>query len=277
MEALLEKYTNEFSDFIEVQRVMVHYRDEGSGEPLVLVHGTFASLHCFDGWVELLKPHFRIIRMDLPGFGLTGPKPDNKYSIDIFTDFLQEFLDKLGIDKCAIAGNSLGGWLSWEFALKCPERVSKMILIDAAGYINDNNYPLPFVIAQTPVLRNVFNYVPKAVVRRFVRQVFYDQTKVTDELVDRYFDLFHREGNKEAFVRIANCYFVQNTHNLVQLSIPVLVMWGNNDNWLNVEHAAKFKRDLINCSVLLYDHAGHVPMEEIPEQTAMDALNFLQN
>lgn len=277
MEELLEKYTNEFSDFIEVHGVKIHYRDEGEGYPLVLVHGTFASLHCYDGWVEVLKPHYRIIRMDLPGFGLTGPKPDNQYSIEHFADFLNEFLEKLNIAECAIAGNSLGGWLSWEFALKYQHRVSKMILIDSAGYINDNTYPLPFVIAQTPVLRNVFNYVPKAVVRRFVRQVFYDQTKVTDQLVDRYFDLFHREGNKEAFVRIANSYFVQNTHNLVNLRIPVLVMWGDHDNWLSVTHADKFKRDLLNCTTIIYDQVGHVPMEEIPERSALDALNFLEN
>ncbi|CAG5085161.1 alpha/beta fold hydrolase [Parvicella tangerina] len=277
MEELLEKYANKHSDFIEVQGVNIHFRDEGEGEPLVLVHGTFASLHCFDGWTEMLSSHFRVIRMDLPGFGLTGPKPDNKYSIELFADFLNEFLEKIGVESCFIAGNSLGGWLSWEFALKYPEKVKKMILIDAAGYINDNTYPLPFVIAQTPVLRNVFNYVPKAVVRRFVRQVFYDQTKVTDELVDRYFDLFHREGNKEAFVRIANSYFVQNTHNLINLTIPVLVMWGDHDNWLSVKHADKFKRDLLNCTTIIYEHVGHVPMEEIPERTALDALNFLEN
>lgn len=277
LEELLEKYTNEFSDFIEVQGVKIHFRIEGEGYPLVLVHGTFASLHCYDGWTEILRSHYQIIRMDLPGFGLTGPKPDNKYGIELFADFLEEFLDKLKVKECALAGNSLGGWLSWEFALKYPDRVSKLILIDSAGYINDNNYPLPFVIAQTPVLRNVFNYVPKAVVRRFVRQVFYDQTKVTDELVDRYFDLFHREGNKEAFVRIANSYFVQNTHNLVNLKIPVLVMWGDHDNWLSVKHAEKFKRDLLNCKTIIYDQVGHVPMEEIPERTALDVLDFLNN
>lgn len=277
LEELLEKYTNEFSDFVDVQGVKIHYRDEGEGYPLLLVHGTFASLHCFDGWTEALKSHYRIIRFDIPGFGLTGPNPENKYSIDIFAEFFDAFLEKLGIEDCAIAGNSLGGWLSWEFALRFPNRITKMILINSAGYINDNNFPLPFIIAQTPVLRNVFNYVPKAVVRRFVRQVFYDQTKVTDELVDRYFDLFHREGNKEAFVRIANTYFVQNTHNLVDLKIPVLVMWGSNDNWLSVKHADKFKRDLLNCRTIIYDQVGHVPMEEIPEQTALDALEFLDN
>lgn len=277
LEELIEKYTNEHSRFVEVQGLNTHYRDEGKGEVLLLVHGTFASLHCFDEWVELMKSHFRVIRLDLPGFGLTGPNKENKYSIELFTDFLKDFLVTIGVKTCAIAGNSLGGWLSWEFALKYSEMVNKMILIDAAGYINDKNYPLPFVIAQTPVLRNVFNYVPKAVVRRFVRQVFYDQSKVTDELIDRYFDLFHRQGNKEAFVRIANCYFVQNTHNLVHLDFPVLVMWGEKDNWLNVENAEKFEKDLRHCTKIIYKNVGHVPMEEIPEQSALDVINFLQN
>ena len=200
LEKLIEKYTDENSSFIDIDGVNVHYRIEGEGEPILLIHGTFSSLHTYDAWTEILKENYKVIRFDLPGFGLTGPHPKNKYTIDKYADFISEFLDVLEIEPCVVVGNSLGGWLSWEFTLKYPERVSKMVLIDAAGYINDRNFPLPFVIAQTPVLRNVFNYVPKAVVRRFVRQVFCDQSKVTEEIVERYFDLFHREGNMEAFV-----------------------------------------------------------------------------
>lgn len=277
LEELIEKYTNEASQFIEVDGHQIHYRDEGKGEVLLLIHGTFSSLHTYDDWTALLKDSFRVIRLDLPGFGLTGPSPDNKYTIDLFCEFFKAFLDALNIKRCCIAGNSLGGWLTWEFGLKYTEYVEKLILIDSAGYINDRNFPLPFVIAQTPVLRNIFNYTPKAVIRRFIRQVFYDQSMVTDELVQRYFDLFHREGNKEAFVKIANCYFVQNTHNLSGLDIPVLIMWGAKDNWLAVDHANKFERDLPNSSKIIYENVGHVPMEEIPEQTAMDAKAFLLN
>ncbi len=277
LEELIAKYTNEHSKFVEVQGLNIHYRDEGKGEVLLLVHGTFASLHCFDDWTEMLKSQYRIVRLDLPGFGLTGPNPAHKYSISLFTELLKDFLVALKIDKCSIAGNSLGGWLSWEFALKFPSMVNKLILIDSAGYINDNTYPLPFIIAQTPVLRNVFNYVPKAVVRRFVKQVFYDQNKVTNEMVTRYYDLFHREGNKEAFVRLANSSFSQNTDNLIHLNLPVLVLWGKKDNWLSVTHADKFEKDLKFCTKIIYENAGHVPMEEIPEQTAKDVLNFLSN
>lgn len=277
LEELLEKYTNQYSQFVDIDGHKVHYRDEGKGPVLLLIHGTFSSLHTFDDWTNLLKDKFRIIRLDIPGFGLTGPAPNNKYTIDIFCDFFKKFLDTINITKCSIAGNSLGGWLTWEFALKYPDYISKMILIDAAGYINDKNFPLPFIIAQTPVLRNVFNFVPKPVIRRFMRQVFYDQTKVTDELVDRYHDLFHREGNKEAFVRIANCYFVQNTHNLHNINVPVLVLWGRKDNWLSVDHATKFEKDLPNCTKIIYENVGHIPMEEIPEQSAADVKAFLMN
>jgi len=277
LEELIEKYTNDQSRFVEVDGHSVHYRDEGEGEVLLLVHGTFASLHCFDEWVELMKSKFRVVRLDLPGFGLTGPTPDNKYGIDRFCEFLNQFLKVLEISKCSIAGNSLGGWLCWEFAVRFPFRVNKMILIDSAGYISDGSYPLPFVIAQTPVLRNVFNYVPKAVVRRFLRQVFYDQTKVTEQVVQRYFDLFHREGNKEAFVKIANVSYVQNTDKLNLLQMPVLVMWGEKDSWIGMDHADKFCNDLKFAEKIIYPGVGHVPMEEIPAQTANDALTFLLN
>jgi pimeloyl-ACP methyl ester carboxylesterase len=277
LEELIYTYSNDKSKWIEVLGVNVHYRDEGSdsGPVLLLIHGTFSSLHTYDEWTAILKKDFRIIRLDMPGFGLTGPNPSDQYSIELFTDFFKDFLDQLNVKECSVVGNSLGGWLAWEYALSDQDRVKKLILLDAAGYINDNNYPLPFVIAQTPVLRNVFNFIPKAVVRRFVRQVFYDQSKVTDEVIERYYNLIHRVGNKEAFVRIANTRYKQNTHNLKDLNIPVLVQWGEKDKWLDVEHARKFQEDIPDCQLIIYKDVGHIPMEEIPEESAADAFQFL--
>lgn len=275
LEELIQKYTNEESKWIDVLGVNVHYRDEGSGPVLLLIHGTFSSLHTYDDWTKHLKTKFRIIRFDMPGFGLTGPNPSDEYSIELFVSFFKNFLDQLEIKECSVVGNSLGGWLAWEYALSDQERVKKLILLDAAGYINDNNYPLPFVIAQTPVLRNVFNFIPKAVVRRFTRQVFFDQTKVTENVIERYYNLIHREGNKEAFVKIANTRYKQNTHSLRDLKIPVLVQWGHEDRWLDVEHAYKFQKDIPDCQLIIYEEVGHIPMEEIPEESALDAMEFL--
>ena len=274
---LIEKYTNEHSKFINVDGLDVHYRDEGKGEVLLLIHGTFSSLHTYDEWTNILKDHFRVIRLDLPGFGITGPSMDNKYSIELFIEFILSFLNAIKIKKFHIAGNSLGGWMSWELALTCPDRIKKMVLLNSAGYINDRNYPLPFVIAQTPFLRNAFSFIPRAIVRRFLRQVFCDQTVITELMVNRYYDLIHREGNLDAFVKIANSYFIQNTHNLNKIHLPVLIMWGNKDRWISPNHAQYFHREIPKSKLLIYENVGHVPMEEIPEKSALDVISFLKN
>ena len=275
LEEVINKYTDQNSKYLNIDGLKVHYKDEGEGEVLVLLHGTFSSLHTFDTWALILKKKYRVIRLDLPGFGITGPSIENVYSISIFIDFIENFLDLLNVNKYHLAGNSLGGWLAWELALKAKDKIGKLVLLNAAGYINDKNYPLPFVIAQTPVLRNVFNYIPKAVVRRFIRQVFNDQAVVTDELVERYYCLIQREGNLSAFISIANSKLKQNTQSLNYLDVPVLIMWGDKDRWISPEHALFFKNDISNSRVLMYKDVGHIPMEEIPEKSANDLIKFL--
>jgi len=263
---------------MDLYGINIHYSDEGSGDVILLLHGVFSSLHTFNKWAENLCKSYRVIRIDLPGFGLTGPSIDNEYGMDLYIGYIRKFMDNLGIDKFHIGGNSLGGWIAWEFAVAHEERINKMVLVNAAGYVSGGNYPLPFVIAQTPVLRQVFNYeiVPKVVVRRFLRQVIKDQYVVTDHLVDRYYDIIHREGNLEAFSRIANSKFIQNTHALRNIETPTLVLWGDEDAWISHHDAEKFKNDLKNVTVKIYEGVGHIPMEEIPELTANDVLNFLK-
>lgn len=275
---LIQKYSLKCSKFMDLYGINIHYSDEGSGDVILLLHGVFSSLHTFNKWAEHLCKYYRVIRIDLPGFGLTGPSIDNEYGMDLYIGYIRKFMDNLGIDKFHIGGNSLGGWIAWEFAVAHEERINKMVLVNAAGYVSGGNYPLPFVIAQTPVLRQVFNYeiVPKVVVRRFLRQVIKDQYVVTDHLVDRYYDIIHREGNLEAFSRIANSKFIQNTNALRNIETPTLVLWGDEDAWISHHDAEKFKNDLKNVTVKIYKGVGHIPMEEIPELTANDVLNFLK-
>ena len=275
---LIQKYSLKCSKFMDLYGINIHFSDEGSGDVILLLHGVFSSLHTFNKWSEHLCKYYRVIRIDLPGFGLTGPSIDNEYGMDLYIGYIRKFMDNLGIDKFHIGGNSLGGWIAWEFAVAHEERINKMVLVNAAGYVSGGNYPLPFVIAQTPVLRQVFNYeiVPKVVVRRFLRQVIKDQYVVTDHLVDRYYDIIHREGNLEAFSRIANSKFIQNTNALRNIETPTLVLWGDEDAWISHHDAEKFKNDLKNVTVKIYKGVGHIPMEEIPELTANDVLNFLK-
>lgn len=274
---LVKKYTYEDSKFIDIYGIRIHYLDRGEGEVVLLLHGVFSSLHTFEHWFDILSENYRVITLDLPGFGLTGPTIDNEYDMDLYIDYVHEFMIKLEVHKFNIIGNSLGGWIAWEFAVSYESKINKMILLNSAGYIHNGVFPLPFIIAQTPVLRRVFNYeiVPKVVVRRFLRQVICDQKRVNDGMVDRYYDLIHREGNLEAFSRIANSNFKQNTNALRNIKTPTLVLWGGKDAWLNSDNAECFKNDLQNVTVKLYHEVGHIPMEEIPEESARDVLFFL--
>ena len=130
VEELKKTYADGTSRFVPVGGMDVHYRDEGRGFPLVLIHGTAASLHTWDGWATALSGDFRVIRMDLPAFGLTGPAPDRDYRIGAYVRFIDDFLDTIGVTRCHLAGNSLGGLIAWNYALAHPAKVDRMILVD---------------------------------------------------------------------------------------------------------------------------------------------------
>lgn len=275
-----EKYTNEQSRFVDVAGLRVHYRDEGSGIPLVLLHGTGASLHTWEVWTQSLIDEYRVIRPDLPAFGLTGPNAAQDYSSASYTKFLDDFLTKLGIDSCYLAGNSLGGRIAWEYCWRYPGKVRKLILVDAAGYrlLGDPEPSLGFRLARMPFLSNVVRYfTPRSLMEKSLREVYGDDEKLTTEVVDRYYDMLLREGNREAFIARARHDFVDNTAKISTIDIPTLLLWGDGDVWIPTSHAEKFREDLPNATLILYKGAGHIPMEEIPAQTVADAKMFLTN
>ncbi len=274
---LIQKYTTSFSRFAPIKGTLVHYRIEGEGEPLVLIHGAFSSLHTFNPWTAILKKHFKVIRFTLMGFGLTGPNIFNDYTVTSHLAYFKTLMDMLGIKEFHIAGNSLGGWLAWEFALRYPERVKKLVLINASGYLNDDAIPLPFKVAQTPFANRIIKYsVNKSLLERFLREVFVDQTKITQRLIDRYYDLFSRDGNSDAFIHLVNSKYRDNTRALKKLQATTLVMWGDEDRWIPVKYAQSFYDNIPNSQLVIYNQVGHIPMEEIPEQSAQDVIDFLQ-
>ena len=273
----LQKYTNDDSRFLVIDGSLVHFRVEGQGEPLLLIHGAFSSLHTFDNWTPLLTKHYQVIRLDLPGFGLSDSMQGHDYSIKAMVEFLTKFLDQLGIDQCHMAGSSLGGWLAWEMALRKSKRVNKLVLIASAGFMEEMSIPLPFKMARTPVLGKVMKYaIKKSVLRKFLNEVFVDQKKVTDELVDRYYDLFTKEGNPEAFYSLANGKYQSRTNKLKNIKAPTLIMWGEEDAWLPIENGYWFQVCIPDSQLVVYEGVGHIPMEEAPGRTARDLLKFLK-
>jgi pimeloyl-ACP methyl ester carboxylesterase len=264
------------SRFLDLDGWRVHYRDEGSGPPLVLLHGTAANLHTWQGWTDTLAGRFRCIRVDLPGFGMTGPHPEADYRIDAYVAFLERFLDALGVDSAAVAGNSLGGEIAWNWALDHPERVRRLVLLDAAGFPNETGHSLGFRLARTPVLGGLMTWwTPKPLLRRSLEEVYVMDELVTDSLVDRYFASLLRAGNRRAFVDRVRQPTPDRTGRLGEIAQPTLLLWGAEDAWIPVAQGRRFEAAMPDAELVVYPGAGHVPQEEIPELTAATAERWL--
>lgn len=281
VQELVEKYRVTGSRFLEVDGMSAHVAVTGTGPTLVLLHGTGSSLHTWNGWVEALGDEFRIVRLDLPGFGLTGPHPDHDYSIDAYTTFLQDIVDTLDLDEFHLAGNSLGGRIAWSYAAAHPERVRRLILIAPSGYRTRRPPSLVFRLATLPLIGDALaKFTPRSLYRRSLEEVYADDSRVDDALVERYYELSLREGNREAFVARARSAVRDAGEDpadaLAGIRAPTLIQWGAMDPWIPVEHGERFRGDIPDARLVVYDDLGHVPMEEAPRRTAKDAREFLR-
>ena len=282
---LESRYCNKESKFVELgglqQNIRLHYRDEGlspeqnpDAPVIFLLHGIMASLHTWDGWVDELRNDFRIIRIDIPGFGLTGPYKDGIYSVERFVDAVDQLSDHLGIQSFSLAGNSMGGFISWRFGAAHPNKVERLILLDPAGY----SFKLPKIIKNIvlPISKvSVPLMMPRFIVTRGINEVYGDSSKVTDAMIDRYHDLILREGNRKALMAVLETLIYINPENIKQVSAPTLLLWGERDLWVPMKLAKKFTADLKNSRLITYPGVGHIPMEEIPQKSAEDAKAFL--
>jgi pimeloyl-ACP methyl ester carboxylesterase len=269
------------SVFVEVAGMKVHVRDEGprdDSSPIVLLHGSGSSLHAWEGWVAALKGQRRVITLDLPGFGLTGPSPDGVYTADNDARVVVALLDKLGVARCVVGGNSLGGAVAWRLALAHPSRVDKLILVDAGGYPSHSTaIPLGFRLARMPVVSWLLQRtLPRFLVVQGMRNVFGDPAKVTPEMVDRAVELTQREGNRRAFIeRARQRSSASLAHRIPELKLPTLVMWGGRDRLIPPGDAERFHRDIAGSTLAMFDDLGHAPEEEDPVRTVAAVQQFL--
>lgn len=284
VEELKARWARPPSRFLEVNGQQVHLRDEGPHDdpaPIVLLHGTSASLHTWQGWADGLRDQRRVIRFDLPGFGLTGPNRQQDYSIERYVLFVRAVMDKLGVDRFVLAGNSLGGQIAWATAATIPDRVDRLILIDAGGYPPSSfqthqRVPLAFRLARTPGLRWLASYtLPRGLVERSLRQLYGDPSKVTPELVDLYSDMALRAGNREALVRRMEQPGNADLALLQKIKAPTLILWGGKDRLLPPELGERFAHDIPGARLVVFPLLGHMPQEEDPKGTLAVVKRFL--
>lgn len=281
---LQAKYANSNSQFIDVGGgLLIHARDEGKpdGPVLVLLHGSNASLQTWEPWVARLRAKYRIISLDQIGHGLTGPNPSNDYSAAAFVGTLDHVLAKLGVSHFALAGNSMGGGVAWNYALAHPEKLSALILVDAAGAPEDKSKSLPigFRIAQMPVVNRLAEIItPRSLIEKSLHQSLSNQSIINDRMIDRYWELLLYPGNRRATaLRFTAKRVPANPAALGKLPMPVLILWGAEDKLIPVASARWFAKAMPQAKLIVYPGIGHVPMEEAADQSAKDVDAFLMN
>lgn len=276
VEKLKKKYASEHSKFVAINGLPVHYRDEGRGFPLVLLHPAPSSLHTFDGLAEELSRQYRVIRLDLPGYGLTGPSGTGDYSLAWHMQFLDSFLAALNVDSCHMAGNSFGGRLAAEFAYANKTRVRKLVLIAASGYPLKEDGVIAVKMARNPLLRPVVRYVtPRFFIAMNLNQAFGANAKIPDETIDRYYDLMLRSGNRDTFIYTSTHEPEDASSHIKDLRLPTLILWGSEDAIIPVQDAERFHQDIPGSKVIVYDGVGHIPQEVVPQRVAADMRAFL--
>jgi pimeloyl-ACP methyl ester carboxylesterase len=284
-----KKYQTPQSHFVEVDGINVHVRFMGEGVPIVLLHGSFASLHTWEAWQEDLSPYFMTISLDFPGHGLTGPDPEKRYSIRDYSQLVIRLMEKLNLEKYHLAGNSMGGAVALQIASTRPDRVISLNLIDASGAptipvrelpdstvkSNSNGGALIFRVARNPIFSKLLlKCTPKFLFAMNMKQVYGDESKINELTLDRYYELMLREGNRKATLdRLTGPR--DSDVDFSRLTMPTLILWGEKDSWIPVRQGYVLEKAIPGSNLIIFPGAGHVPMEEIPTESVAEYLSFL--
>ena len=284
LDTLVARWAPPPSDFIDLDGLIVHLRDQGprnDATPIVLIHGTSASLHTWEGWARALRGQRRVISLDLPGFGLSGPwggaYADAHYDGAAWTRFVLDLLDQLGVQRFVVAGNSLGGEIAWRLAIAAPQRVQRLILVDAAGYaFEPESVPLGWRLARLPGAAWLGQYLlPRALIAQGLHAVYGDPARVDAALIDRYYELTLREGNRAALAqRLRDLDRGRDEARIATLRLPTLILWGGRDRLLPPATAQRFHTDIAGSRLAVFDALGHVPQEEDAAATAAAVAAF---
>jgi pimeloyl-ACP methyl ester carboxylesterase len=281
-DSLRDRWAKPPSQFLRIDGVQAHVRDVGPRDdqfPIILIHGTGASLHTWEGWVAALSPKRRVITVDMPGFGMTGPDPASDYTNVRYVRFVIALADALNVQRFVIGGNSMGGEIAWEVAAAHPARVQKLILVDAGGYpFVSRSVPIGFRIARIPLINKIGEVtLPRALVAASVRNVYGNPAVVTEELIDRYAELTLREGNRRALnKRFKQMPAGANAAAVLQIKTPTLILWGGQDRLIPPEMGRRFAQEIAGSQLVIFENLGHVPQEEDPAATAAAAQKFLE-
>ena len=250
----------------------LHYKRAGQGPAILLLHGSGSSLQGFEAVAARLSRAFTVVRLDLPGAGLTGPRPDRDYRIQAYVAVMEQFLRALDLAPCAVVGNSLGGAIAWNLALDHPDRLTALVLVNATGY-PQKSQPAGLRLARNPLLRPLLRvWLPRGATERSLRAAVGPTSQIVDRaMVDRVHGLMSLPGNRSAFVDLANTDQPDRSAEIKRISTPTLVL---RSAGIDAQHYA---RDIHASHESVHPAAGHLLPEEDPAWVASQITAFLKS
>ena len=272
------RYADDASRFAEIDNVRLHYKDEGSGPAILLIHGSMGDVSDWDGWVEVLEKQYRVVRFDLPGFGISGTIANGNYSIDRSLALIDGLMDTLGLERFAIAGVSYGGPVAFRYAATRTERVTALVIMNSAGI----EYGKQRVDPETGE-KDFFKAATSGISRDFIaaglREAFHDPALVTDALIDRKHTLMNLKGRPEEGAIMIRQYERGDPYRvLAHVRAPVLVLWGGAEKSLSQETADEFVAAVTNASAVrkvVQREGGHWMHVGLAAPTARTVKGFL--
>lgn len=281
-----EQLADPDSQFIEVKGLCVHVKIAGASEPvLVLLHGFGASVF---SWREVMAPLAKwstVIAFDRPGFGLTArPMPgewagESPYSPEYQADLTIGVLDALGVERAVLVGHSAGGTVATLTALRHPERVQALILVDAAIYVGDGIPAWLRPLLHTPQARHLGPLLVRSIATRgeaAIRLAWYDQAKVSPDILAGYKKPLQADNwDRALWEVILASHPLHLPERLGELTIPALVITGDQDRIVPTEQSIRLAKELPNARLAVIPDCGHLPQEECPEKLLQAIVNFL--
>jgi pimeloyl-ACP methyl ester carboxylesterase len=267
------------SHFINWRGAELHYTDEGTGIPVLMIHGFGGSLRNFSPLAEVLKNRYRVIRVDLPGFGLSDfPDMGNKPNyLQMYKDYLGFIIDTLHLDSVYVIGNSMGGGMAWLMAAEHPQNVRKLVLLASAGY-DVANVAGKLTMFKYKTLGDLMfaRGMPMFMSEKGLKFCYADKSKVDPANWKLNNHFTNREGNIQNMLALARSQQFPDSNEIKQVKCPTLIIWGQEDSIIPVTHAAKFHRDIKDSRVIIYDPCGHTPMQERTADVAIDFVKFVE-
>ena len=274
---LKHRYGSDSLQAVQVDGLTIHYKDTGPKDaPVVLLlHGFGSSLQTWDVWAAQLETQYRVIRLDLPGFGLTGPSPLHDYSEASDVATLTHFVDQLGVSSFSVIGHSMGGKMAWGLAAAEPDRVKALVLMAPDGFpeakdIGSKPYAMPSIMG-------VIKFsLPKFLVRKSIEPAFFDANALSDSLVDRYYDMLRAPGVRAAILERSNqTIYTDPVPRLKKITAPTLLVWGEQDQMIPSSNAQSYAQVLSTSKTVLLPKLGHLVQEEQPQIALTHVVEFL--